>query len=653
MKGEMPLRCYNYFFLIGLTACSGVKQEKSSEKEATTEQPTEVSGGFGLTMQCSVLNREVEGATASEIGCVVSNDDGTKYTGSMKDLKASITSKGQTTPIQATPILGGSSNSMSVGVNVPGLKPSDALSIAIHGLFDDKPATLSSTLKGRFAVICDEDMKLYVQVNAPPSNLACTKEAPCAKISQAVALLPDVFNCKVDVYLAPSTDGKFKTFYDQIVIQGKQTAAGGALRFIGTDERFVGDVAPSPDPVKVAANEGPLDRATTLPPRVILEPAKDLPSQDEPLKSNTERLSRRAIDVRSFGNQSAIITFANIEINGKSKYKAITSSDKPGFFEEGVVIETSRALLSNLSVRNISKEAVQITNSSEAQLSDVQIKNSQIGISAEYSSCYIQNGIFIDADQVPPTNNLVPGDGEVLNLLEPQYGISLNYADLRVMLGTYLKVNDLPYAINLDNSSVITMSRIVWVELKNNEFGISANKNSHFNWTTKLLETDLSEPYLSITDCQKFCIVTANSNLRLSDPADATKRKLLKLKSKTDANLIYATENAKLTLDHIQNRWCNAGGSAIMVTNNARFDYKRKNSDKEAFATCANTNGSIFQNYENKFQPTSSSCEPGSFLKSNYCFDRVGYGYIFTDNADPLLPPVIESIGTDADISGW
>jgi hypothetical protein len=638
---------------MGLTACSGVKQEKSLKKEATTEQPTEVSGGFGLTMQCSVLNREVEGATSSEIGCVVSNDDGTKYTGSMKNLKASITGKGQTSAIQATPILTDASSSISVGVSVPGLKPGDALSIAINGLFDEKPATLSSTLKGRFAVICDEDMNLYVQVNAPASNLACTREAPCAKISQAVALLPDVFNCKVNVYLAPSIDGQ-KTFFDQIVIQGKQSKPGSMLSFIGTDKDFVGDVKTLEDPLDVAKNTGPLDRATKLPPRVILEPARDLPSQDDPLKSGAQRLLRRAIDVRSFGNQSAIVTFANIEINGKSKYKATTSGYHDGFFEEGVLIETSRALISNLSIRNISNEAIHITNSSEAQLSDIQIKNSQSGISAEYSSCYIKNGIFIDADQVAPMNNLVPLAEQDVNLMKPQYGITLNYANLRVLYGTYLKVNDLVYAINLDNSSTISMSKIVWVELKNNEVGISVNRNSTFNWTAELLKTDLSEPYLSITDCQKYCIVTANSSLSLTAAKDAEKPKLLKLESKTDANiLIYATDNSILSLDHIQNSWCNAGGLPIMVTNNARFDYKRKSSKEEAFLTCANTNGSIFHNYENKFQPTNGSCEPGTFLKDNACHDRIGYGYIFTDNADAQLPPVFESIGTDADISHW
>jgi hypothetical protein len=45
------------------------------------------------------------------------------------------------------------------------------LSIAINGVFDKKPAALTATLKGRFAVICHDEMDLYVQAHVSAGNL--------------------------------------------------------------------------------------------------------------------------------------------------------------------------------------------------------------------------------------------------------------------------------------------------------------------------------------------------------------------------------------------------------------------------------------------------------------------------------------------------
>jgi hypothetical protein len=738
MKGDMPLRCYAYILLIGLTACSGVKQEKSSKKEATTEQPTEVSGGFGLTMQCSVLNREVEGATSSEIGCVVSNDDGTKYTGSMKNLKASITAKGQTSAIQATPIMTEASSSMSVGVNVPGLKPGDALSIAINGLFDEKPATLSSTLKGRFAVICDEDMNLYVQVNAPASNLACTREAPCAKISQAVALLPDVFNCKVNVYLAPSDDGQ-RTFREQINIQEKQTAPGSALNFIGTDKNFIGDTLDVDQPgyptmrcrelngevegdtsseigcvvstkngvlydtglmkdlkasitIKVKDDDKPTviealpiltdgsslmsllvnlpklkpgdvllsisitgfldEKKATLsanlpPPRILLEPPADLAAKQDPLQQGGSHVQRAGINVTSFGNLSAVITFANIEINGKSEYTSLGSLFKPAFFELGMSIDTARVSLQNISVHNTSGPGIRITNSSAVAVVDSKVNNALRGISVENSSLYIRGFLTIDAKKILPTT---PNESLLeKNPMTPEIGISASDSALRFQSGTEFKTEGVEISIKLVSSDAL-VSKTVWMQLKNNNYGIRVHNNSSFKWDGDLSSIGMSEPKISIKDCKISCIYADNSIFLLDDDAGSTKRKKLELTSTTTStSLIMLVNSAELTLNRTQNTWCNAGLFAIVATDYAKFRYLRKDSNPEAFANCTSTTEHKFHNFGWIEPANGNSCPLGTFHKDNLCYAQFGFGYLGLDNAVPIYT----SIGTDADISGW
>jgi hypothetical protein len=93
-----------FLVVLAIIACKKADPSSAPKKEeGVTEQPTEVSGGFGLTMQCSVMNREVIGANSSEIGCIVNDESGAKFTGEMKDLSASISAKGRSSQIIANP----------------------------------------------------------------------------------------------------------------------------------------------------------------------------------------------------------------------------------------------------------------------------------------------------------------------------------------------------------------------------------------------------------------------------------------------------------------------------------------------------------------------------------------------------------------------
>ncbi len=219
--------------LVVITAsCSGKKAETRQ-----AEQPTEVSGGFGLTMECSVLNRNTEDATSSSIGCLVFNDDGSRFTGSIAGTTAEIvTSSGEV--INAAQIVSGpSAGSYSVGVDVANLKPSDAATIRISANFDNSPRILVASLKGRLTTTCDADADVtyYVRKDADPKNIMCTENQPCPTINRTLDLLPDIINCKVTIEIAAGE------YHESIAITTKSLTNKGGLVFIGK----VGEARPT------------------------------------------------------------------------------------------------------------------------------------------------------------------------------------------------------------------------------------------------------------------------------------------------------------------------------------------------------------------------------------------------------------------------
>lgn len=224
------MRYIVYYSLLLLLASCGTK--KQEERKAS--EPSEVAGGFGLTMQCSVLNRDAQSSESASIGCVVMNDDGTRYKGPISDTKAEIvTSSGQV--IKSDKILSGvASGSYSFGGEVSGLKPSEATTIRITAKFDEGVRTLVASLKGRFTRSCDEDVTYFVRSKtenaAYEKNLFCTKDEPCDSIKKVFSLLPDNISCTITVDVGAGTfreqinvDIFTVTKNGQIVIQGSST----------------------------------------------------------------------------------------------------------------------------------------------------------------------------------------------------------------------------------------------------------------------------------------------------------------------------------------------------------------------------------------------------------------------------------------------
>jgi hypothetical protein len=228
---------------IALLSCS-----KNKAEERRAEQPTEVSGGFGLTMECRVLNKDAEqAADRSIVGCLVFNDDGSRFKGQITDAKTEVTSKDKET-ISVTQISVGSGESgYSFVAEIPAMKPSDAASLKISAKFDGVLETLTSSMS-QDAQVCEQDVTYYVRHHSEnPSyknNIMCTKDAPCSQISKAIDLIPELVDCKITIEVGPGTyerdEGKIwltksKVFNGgRITIKGQEVQSGEKTTIIKT-----------------------------------------------------------------------------------------------------------------------------------------------------------------------------------------------------------------------------------------------------------------------------------------------------------------------------------------------------------------------------------------------------------------------------------
>jgi len=496
----MNFLVYSVVIMSIALGCKGQNNSSTTKKEGITEQPTDVSGGFGLTMQCSVMNKEVPNATSSEIGCIVNNDDGSKFTGKIEDLKASITAKGQSTPINATPQKVEDSATLSISLNVDGLTPTDAQSIEIFGKFDEKPATLTATLKGRFALICDEDVTYYVNKDAPTSQLSCTEDAPCQKISHAISLLPDVFNCRVTIKVAAG-----RTYSEQIKISGKQVTDKGFLRIVGVPvagNQFAD--APAEQPSSDA------DYATIIPP-TNLQALTDL--------LTTNPVGRTAITIRSFSSSVANVSIENMIIDGQNpstleNQKESTYTAAVGKFETAVFSESSFTILKNTKMRNFRNVAVRSINSSRTHFDNTELINSLAGI--EMTDSYqlsVSNSLTINGpagDASEDTINYIENDASV--------GIKLTRSVLSTLQNPQLHVNGLKTGINLVNSSV-ELSPISQIQIRGTHTGLKLESGSDWNWNPPLQSS--VQPQLAITKCSHTCIEAQKSTFTMeTDPSN-------------------------------------------------------------------------------------------------------------------------------------
>jgi len=602
-------------------SCSKIAPSSNSKKETTTEQPTEVSGGFGLTMDCSVVNRDTPEAK-TEIACLVSNDDGTKYSGSMQDLKARVYSKSSNSGIDATPVVNHSGSPSQITVIADNLKPLDATSIEISGSFDNKKEKLSSKLLSRFALVCDQDLNLFVRAGSGADNIYCTEEQPCATISRAIRLLPETIDCKINIAVAPGS------YQESLTVGNISITERGSLIID-----------------KNTALNPPL--AENKPTDVMLQPPLDCDHNKNP---DTKECS--AVRISGVEN-SGSLTVSNLFIKGNN-YNS-NPEEKLGTFGYGVSVDSgSRVALKNLRIENALYGTLVSAGSIVGFTDNILIQNTMVGISASNSTIITRGSVTIN----PITSDFNP-------ILRNGNGILLHNSQLSV-LGE-LVIGKSSSGIALDQNSLLQLSdpRFNLLSIRNPFYGISLSAGSRIVGRQSRSERDKlrrnetdpprPEPKLQITDCAALCILmSGRSNLDLGAADQEADRNLFALElrggrapgpDQSPAALFYNAGYSNVYIDFVNNTWCDQTNNdsaslgnkpSIYVMNGSSFYLKREKNNPKAFANCPKLTDQkrTINNFEVYQEPIASPCRPGfySFTPSgaanDVCLGNIGFTQI-------------------------
>lgn len=224
------------FLVVVLIALAFQSCSKNKAEERRAEQPTEVSGGFGLTMECRVLNKDsgndadtvAAASQQSRIGCLVFNDDGSRFKGQITEAKTDVTAKDGTMFSVDRVSIGSGPGEYSFVADVPFLKPSDASSLKITAKFDGRLEKLMAGMS-RDAQVCENDVTYYVRHQsenpAYEKNIMCTKDAPCSQIMKAIDLIPNLVDCKITIDVGPGTyeksDSKIWLTKSEVITGGR------------------------------------------------------------------------------------------------------------------------------------------------------------------------------------------------------------------------------------------------------------------------------------------------------------------------------------------------------------------------------------------------------------------------------------------------
>jgi formylglycine-generating enzyme required for sulfatase activity len=641
--------------LLSLPMACKKAEPTSSKKESVTEQPTEVSGGFGLTMQCTVTNRDVPNASSSEIACVVSNDDGSKFTGTYENLKASVTARNASDKIRITPTQATNDSPVSLIVSVPGVKPDDSLSVQVEGKFDDAPAVLSASLLGPFALTCSRDVTYWVESGTPdPTNLTCSEQKPCRTIGQAIALIPDIINCNLTINV------KQGTYEEALTIASREIRPNKTIRIKGVEGT-------------------PIIKAPT-----------DLPkaTPDEITASFADKGLRTAIQISSILAKNAFIEFENIEIQGgaqlespveaagstEAKTMYEVSQDKPGKFETGIYASTSSLKLTNVKLTGFSHVALLldqssrlVTASADATRPALEINTSRVGIRAQ------------DVDRI-----FFSKDTEIIGNGDIQDGAGVDLArtiSVRFLEEATLNIKDLAYGIIADKTLIQPASAKAGIDIENVFTGLHLVNYSEFIWEPKLSETKTS--YLKIKKCYFVCIDTDSSVLKLIsedvNPAETTKKRLLleldtrltgddRYSDRLHFGLMRASNSSTVDFSYLDNQWCSVGNNnncqsdsdcntrgdfyAMTVESNSRLAYSRysylsvENPIKFDCEDHFEPSAKYIRNYGYLQQKQNNTCPAGTWPKnSRDCYANLGQAVQYTKNPTQgedgrkILPP--------------
>jgi len=574
------------FATIFSAACSKLDPSSNkSKREGVTEQPTEVSGGFGLTMECTVLNKNVENAPSTQIGCVVNNDDGTKFTGKMEKLKAKVAGKAGKGQFESAPVIMPSDSSISVSVIIPGLSPDDAASIRVEGYFDSVYEKLSAGLYDNFSTVCYDDVTYWVDAKASDDEASCTKDKPCKTISKAVAILPDVIACKAIIEIAPGE------YPEQVKLENK------SIRGIGSSLEIRGDPLRISDSLLVKIVPPPND------------PSYDNCAASLSYETEEESGCRFAFSIQNFigpdestsGGSFKGLKISNLTIEGGFLPDELPNHSDPlknplklrKRFDVGIFTKYSLVYLSNLNFKGFPVAALSASTSPFVFLENIRVTESR--------AAYVARNI----DKLKLTG-FISGTGHTLG---GQRGFSVKDTDILIDNAEII-MNSFVNGVLLHSSSLSrTSSGAKIVEspspgvnapifnfkmaLSNNDHGLSLLSNSNFNVQTSPLNKIGAS--INIEGCKLSClrVRTGSSFSFVNKEAINDFNLILKssLPSKDSPNnqLIFIEDAALVWIRFVSNDWCSQSQGAIRMSNASRFFLDRIMETTSAFSTCNKT----------------------------------------------------------------
>lgn len=215
-------------------AGAAAEKEKAAESNPdVAKQPTNVSGDLNLhSLTCDVTNTNDQTAQISIIGCIVKNQDGSKYTGDVSSVVADIYVNGLDKPVSGEVTVLGKDQSYSITI-LANAKPSLATSVKVNALIGGKSEQWLVQLIVDTAHVNKVATDLYVRANDPKAGAFCLKDAPCSSITKALTFVYENIQDVVTIHVATGI------YSESIVFSGKSFGTEkGRIVIIGEDSDF-------------------------------------------------------------------------------------------------------------------------------------------------------------------------------------------------------------------------------------------------------------------------------------------------------------------------------------------------------------------------------------------------------------------------------
>lgn len=220
----------------GQSAEAGKSTPEASTSPASgiAKQPNNIAGDLNLHgLQCDVTNHDDSNAQVTIIGCIVKNENGTKYTGDVSNVLADIYIQGIDKPVGGQVTVLSKEQQYSLSIIANNAKPSLAVSVKVNALVGGESEQWLVTFPFGVVKATLADMDLYVKASAANAGPLCLKDAPCTTITKALTFVPTEIGHKVTIHVAADS------YAESLLLSGKIISADQAqLVIVGEDSNF-------------------------------------------------------------------------------------------------------------------------------------------------------------------------------------------------------------------------------------------------------------------------------------------------------------------------------------------------------------------------------------------------------------------------------